>query len=66
MTTIAKEMLARWVRIRESLEANSREMEAAHIHIDWSDICVLDAYLSDDWDESWMGPFPSVVDEATQ
>lgn len=59
MTTIAKEMLARWVHIREQLEANSDRMTAADIHIDWSDICVLDAYLSDDWNETWMGPKPT-------
>lgn len=60
MRTIAKEMLDCWVRIRERLEANSDRMTEADIHIDWSDICVLDAYLSDDWDEAWMGPRPTV------
>lgn len=59
MKTIEKEMLDRWVRIRERLEANSDRMTAADIHIDWSDICVLDAYLSDDWDETGMGPKPT-------
>lgn len=28
------------------------------MHIDWSDICVLDAFLTDSWDESYMGPEP--------
>lgn len=57
-------MVSRWVRLREHLEGYSEEMEKARMHVDWSDICVLDAYLTDAWQESWMGPEPGKEDAA--
>jgi len=64
MTKLPGDLLGRWVRLRERLEGYSAQMEAGEMHIDWSDICVLDAYLTDAWDESYMGPEPG-KDEQT-
>jgi hypothetical protein len=63
MTAIlSKDLLNRWIRLRERLEGYSERMVEMEMHIDWSDICVLDAYLSDEW-EMWMGPKPTVEQE---
>lgn len=58
MPKLPGDLLNRWVRLRERLEGYSPQMEAHDMHIDWSDICVLDAFLTDAWDESYMGPEP--------
>lgn len=62
MAKIAKEMLARWDSIRKALEGYPEEISEAGVHIPWSDIVVLDAYLSDQWDSSLMGDHPDTPD----
>ena len=53
-----RDMLNRWKRLVMSLEEQSQQMQDASAYVDWSDISVLDAYLSDDWDVEMRGPNP--------
>ena len=62
MAKIAKEMLSRWNSIRKALEDEAEEMDEGGFRIPWSDVVVLDAYLSDQWDTNVMGDHPDTED----